>query len=161
MHLPEDAVWVWTDGSADAGVARGGGGALIQLPSGEEREVRVAAGKACTSTRAELTALLAALRTVTEIPMTTSNSDIIVCTDSQAALWLLANGPAAQGTPLGAELWTALLALQSPDRPSPIKASCWLYRLRLQSKLPTLTNTNFVFDSNSTALLLTLMTFER
>ena len=96
-------------------MARGGGGALIQLPSSEKREVRVAAGKACSSTRAELTALLAALRTVTVIPGTTNN--IIVCTDSQAALRLLYNGPAAQGTPLDAELWTALLALQERNCP--------------------------------------------
>ena len=112
--LPEDAVWVWKDGSADAGVARGGGGALIQLPSGEEQEVRVAAGNSCSSTRAELTALLATLRKVTDIPMTTNN--IIVCTDSQAALRLLCNGSAAQGTPLGAELWTVLLALREENR---------------------------------------------
>ena len=50
--LPAEAVWAWTDGSADGGVKMGGGGALICLPSGEEREVQVAAGKACSTAAA-------------------------------------------------------------------------------------------------------------
>ena len=96
-------------------MSRGGGGALIQPPSGgEEREVRVAAGKSCSSTRAELAALLAALQATRAIQITTHN--IIVCTDSQAALRLLQNGPAAQGTPLGASVWSELLALREDDR---------------------------------------------
>ena len=62
--LPSRATWVWTDGSAEGGVSLGGGGATITLPSGEVREVRVAAGRLCSSTRAELCALKAALDAV-------------------------------------------------------------------------------------------------
>ena len=32
----------------------GGGGALITLPSGEERKIRIPAGSVCSSTRTEL-----------------------------------------------------------------------------------------------------------
>ena len=59
--LPTDATWVWSDGSAEDGVANGGGGATIAVASGETREVRVPAGALCSSTRAELFALRAAL----------------------------------------------------------------------------------------------------
>ena len=41
-QLPPDAVWSWTDGSAEGGLQRGDGGAWIVLPSGEETEVAVA-----------------------------------------------------------------------------------------------------------------------
>ena len=109
-ELPPDAVWLWTDGSAEGGVRRGGGGAWIVLPSGEEKEVTVAAGLACSSTRAELTALRAALRATAELPIT--EQQITICTDSQAALRLLESGPAAQTTTLGAEVWSSLLALR-------------------------------------------------
>ncbi|KAF0312001.1 RNA-directed DNA polymerase from mobile element jockey [Amphibalanus amphitrite] len=59
--LPAQATWIWSDGSADAGVRRGGGGAVIFTASGETLEVEVAAGGLCSSTRAELFALRAAL----------------------------------------------------------------------------------------------------
>ena len=41
---------------------------------------------------------------------------MIVCTDSRAALRLLENGPAAHTTPLGAQVWEALLKLQEYGR---------------------------------------------
>ena len=109
-ELPADAVWIWTDGSADGGVRRGGGGALLAQPSGETSEVTVAAGLACSSTRAELCALRAALTAVMELPI--ERQHIIVCTDSQASLRLLQSGPAVQTSSLGAEVWSALLALR-------------------------------------------------
>ena len=59
--LPAQGVWIWSDGSAEGGLTAGGGGALITLPYGEEREVRTKAGAVCSSTRAELAAILAAL----------------------------------------------------------------------------------------------------
>ncbi|KAF0300623.1 RNA-directed DNA polymerase from mobile element jockey [Amphibalanus amphitrite] len=59
--LPAQVTWIWSDGSADAGVRRGGGGAVIFTASGETLEVEVAAGGLCSSTRAELFALRAAL----------------------------------------------------------------------------------------------------
>ena len=50
--LLAQAIWIWSDGSAEGGVTAGGGGALITLPSGEEREIRTLAGAVCSSTRA-------------------------------------------------------------------------------------------------------------
>ena len=51
------AIWIWSDGSAEDGVTAGGGGALITLPSGEESEIRTPAGAVGSSTRAELVAM--------------------------------------------------------------------------------------------------------
>ena len=114
-ELPAEAVWIWSDGSANAGVADGGGGAVVLLPGGEEREVRVPAGRLCSSTRAELTALLEALRAVPELNPP-EDLPAVVCLDSKAALMLLASGAAAQMTRLGADIWTELLRLSSPRR---------------------------------------------
>ena len=113
--LPQEAVYLWTDGSAEAGVSRGGGGAVVRPPSGEETEVRVQASEACSSTRAELTALLAALRAAAELT-TDPDLPVVVCTDSQAALRLLSGGPAAQCSFLGAAVWRALLELRGGNR---------------------------------------------
>ena len=41
--LPSAATWIWSDGSAEDGVARGGGGAHITTGTGEVMEVKVAA----------------------------------------------------------------------------------------------------------------------
>ena len=61
---PAQVVWIWSDGSAEGGVTAGGGGVLIILPSGEEREVRTPAGAVFSSARAELVAIRAALEEV-------------------------------------------------------------------------------------------------
>ena len=54
--LPSRATWIWSDGSAEAGVTQGGGGAFIRKDAGEVVEVKVVAGQLCSSTRAELIA---------------------------------------------------------------------------------------------------------
>ena len=102
----------WFSGP-EAGVNRGG--AVVRPPSGEEREVRVPAGEARSSTRAELIALMAALRAVAELT-TDPDLPVVVCTDSQAALRLLSDGPAAQCSFLGAAVWRALLELRGGNR---------------------------------------------
>ena len=48
--LPAQAVWIWSDGSAEGGVTAREVGALITLPSGEKKEVRTPAGAVCSST---------------------------------------------------------------------------------------------------------------
>ena len=57
--LPDGAmaIWIWCNGSAEGGVAAGGSGALIDPPSGDSTELRAAAGKVCSSTRAMLVAI--------------------------------------------------------------------------------------------------------
>ena len=88
--LPDNAVWVWSDGSAEGGVSAGGSGALIILPSGEEHQLRTPAGKICSSTR--LVAMRGALEMLLQLEGGPADSPVIVCADSQAALATLANG---------------------------------------------------------------------
>ena len=60
-------VIVWTDGSAaDGGIGRGGGGAAILWPGGEEEMIQEPAGEICSSTTAEAFALAAAAERVRE-----------------------------------------------------------------------------------------------
>ncbi|KAF0307222.1 Retrovirus-related Pol polyprotein from type-1 retrotransposable element R1 4 [Amphibalanus amphitrite] len=114
--LPDDAVWVWSDGSAEGGVSAGGSGALIILPSGEEHELRAPAGKICSSTRAELVAIRGALEMLLQLEGGLAESPVIVCADSQAALATLASGAGSQTTALGAAVWRLLLALTDGGR---------------------------------------------
>ena len=115
--LPDPAIWVWSDGSAEAGVNLGGGGAFVALPHGETREIRVAAGQVCSSTRAELFALRAALQAVVELEGDAAELPVNVCLDSQAALSMLDSGPAAHTAELGAAIWRLLLAISSHGQP--------------------------------------------
>ncbi|KAF0288249.1 Retrovirus-related Pol polyprotein from type-1 retrotransposable element R1 4 [Amphibalanus amphitrite] len=115
--FPADATWIWSDGSAEEGVHRGGGGAPIVTPVGVTREVRVAAGRLCSSTRAELFALKAALEDLTSTPDRDTTRPIIICLDSKAALALLKNGPAAQRTPVAADIWKALQGISATGQP--------------------------------------------
>ena len=62
--LPDRAIWIWSDGSAEGGVSAGGDGALTTPPSGEERKIRTPYGSVCSSIRAELVAMRAALEEV-------------------------------------------------------------------------------------------------
>ncbi|KAF0297157.1 putative RNA-directed DNA polymerase from transposon BS [Amphibalanus amphitrite] len=114
--LPDDAVWVWSDGSAEGGVSAGGSGALIILPSGEEHELRAPAGRICSSTRAELVAIRGALEMLLRLEGGLAESPVIVCADSQAALATLASGAGSQATALGAAVWRLLLALTDGGR---------------------------------------------
>ena len=98
--LPEDAVWIWSDGSAEGGTTAGGGGALITLPSGEHHQIREPAGAVCSSTRAELVALRAALEAVQRMGANLGERPLVICTDSQAALATLASGAGAKSTVL-------------------------------------------------------------
>ncbi|XP_043211169.1 uncharacterized protein LOC122375739 [Amphibalanus amphitrite] len=114
--LPQCATWVWTDGSVVGGTSSGGAGALIVYPDDETVELREAAGSLCSSFRAELVALRAALRHLHEHPVHTGDP-IVLCTDSQAALAKLRGGPSEQESPMGAEIWRLLTDLASGGRP--------------------------------------------
>ncbi|KAF0308491.1 hypothetical protein FJT64_020288 [Amphibalanus amphitrite] len=107
-HLPPRATWIWSDGSVEGGVSQGGGGATVTLPSGETREVRVPASQLCSSTRAELCALKAALNAIRDADADIADNPIVICTDSQAALRMLESGASAQTTHL---LYPAVKAL--------------------------------------------------
>ncbi|KAF0302217.1 putative RNA-directed DNA polymerase from transposon BS [Amphibalanus amphitrite] len=113
--LPQCATWVWTDGSATEGVTNGGAGALIVWPDDETAEIRTPAGRICSSYRAEMVALRAALNHLLEHPAHTEDP-VVICTDSQSALAALREGPAAQSSPLGSEIWDALRRLTTGGR---------------------------------------------
>ena len=106
--LPTDATWIWSDGSASDGVHSGGGSALITGSGGDAREVRVAADRLCSSTRAELFALRAALEELLDMQEWDALRPIVICTDSMAALALLQSGPAAQRSPVAVDMWRTL-----------------------------------------------------
>ena len=118
-ELPEDVIWIWSDGSAETGVHNGGGGTIIVPPKNgdqeQERELRVLVSLLCSSTHAELVAWNDALEAVLELP---SHEDlpVVACLDSMAALLLLSGGAAAQTSALGAEIWHMLGRLQTSGR---------------------------------------------
>ena len=93
--LPQCATWVWTDGSAEGGVTNGGAGALIEFPDGETAELREAAGRLCSSYRAEMVALRAALTHLRDHPAH-DEDPVMLCTDSKAALAKFRRGPPGQ-----------------------------------------------------------------
>ena len=114
--LPQCATWVWTDGSAEGGITNGGAGAFIVFPDDETAELQEAAGSLCSSFRAEMTALRAALTYLNEHPVHTRDP-VILCTDSQAALAKLRGGPSEQEAPIGRDIWCLLSRLATEDRP--------------------------------------------
>ena len=110
--LPQCATWVWTDGSAEGGVLNGGAGVLIEWPDDTSQELRAPAGGLCSSYRAELMALRAALQHLLQHPAH-EEDPVIFCTDSQAALAVLRQGPAEQREQLAVEVWEALTRLSA------------------------------------------------
>ncbi|KAF0294379.1 putative RNA-directed DNA polymerase from transposon BS [Amphibalanus amphitrite] len=84
--LPQPDVSIWTDGSAGGGTHDGGGGALLIFHQ-ESRTVQltVAAGKVCSSTRAELVAIREALAEAAgDLP--DRPGLLLLCCDSRAAI---------------------------------------------------------------------------
>ena len=90
------------------GVSAGEGGVLIALPDADPRKVGVHAGALCSSTRAELVALHAA---VCDPDVASAGRPVIICLDSRAALQTIDAGPSAQTSQLGADIWRQLLAM--------------------------------------------------
>ena len=107
---------MWTDGSATGGVLNGGAGALVTYQDGDRHELKTPAGALCSSFRAEMTALREALDHLLAHPRDTGDP-VVFCTDSQSAIAALREGPAAQRSAQGAEVWRLLLRLAAGDRP--------------------------------------------
>jgi ribonuclease HI len=108
---PADVV-LWTDGSATKGISNGGSGALIESPSGLFAPLvhREAAGALCSSYRAELTAILGALRCLLSLRPDVLDrvAEVRVCTDSLSAVSALAEGPFAADNRLVDQIWSAI-----------------------------------------------------
>ena len=101
----EREISVWTDGSSVEGI--GGGGGII-LVGNSEQEIRQPAGKFCSSTKAELVAVAAALKRIG----LDEDRTMAVFSDSRAAIQALQAGPLRQRTPVSHEIWNELLRLQ-------------------------------------------------
>ena len=113
--LQQCAIWVWTDGYAEAGVLKGGAGVYIERPEGEDHELRRAAGRICPSFRAELIALREALQFLRDNPAHTEDP-VGICTDSPSALASIQGCPSAQTSQLGIDIWRALRELAGNGR---------------------------------------------
>ena len=103
------------------GVTSWDAGALIELPDGETRKLRVAAGKLCSSYRAEVVALNAALEYLRQRPADTEDP-VVVCTDSQAALRRLEGGGCTVITPRDSDLGqSAGAVVERPQSPPTVE----------------------------------------
>ena len=113
--LTQDAIWAWTDGSADGGVLRGGAGALVLGVDDNRTELRRPAGTLCSSFRAEMVALQMTLDHILDQHRDTAEP-VIICTDSMSAVAALREGPSAQRTARGAAVWRQLTELTTGGR---------------------------------------------
>ena len=78
-------------------------------PGGEEHTIRAPGGRLCSSFRAEMVALDAALHWL--VDSVDDEDPIVICTNSQSALASLRAGPPAQSSPLGVAVWDHLARL--------------------------------------------------
>ena len=111
MHLrglPHCATWVWSDGAVVGGTHDGGADVFIEDPDAETHILREPAGRLCTSFRAEMVTLRAALLHLVDHPI---REPTVICTYSQSALATLRSGPVTKTTPLGCEIWAAVREL--------------------------------------------------
>ena len=83
--LLQCAVWLWTDGSVVGGVKHGGSGAVTIWPDGEEEELKVPAGRHCSSYRGEMLVLTTGLEHLLDI-LRDCDTPIVIYTDSTASL---------------------------------------------------------------------------
>ena len=97
-----------SDGPATGGFQEGEGAALIAFPGGDIREVQVAAGYLCSSTRAEFFALRPALKELSSGEDRAASQPIVVGTESLAVMALLQSDPCARRTPVTADIWSLL-----------------------------------------------------
>ena len=97
----------------------GGAGVLIEWPDDTSQELRAPAGGLCSSYRAELMAIRAALQHLLQHPAH-EEDPVIFCTDSQAALAALRQGPTEQREQLAVEVREALTRLSAGATAPPV-----------------------------------------
>ena len=122
MDLQAEVTWVWSDGPATGGFQEGGGEALIAFPGGDIREVQVAAGYLCSSTRAEFFALRPALKELSSGEDRAASQPIVVGTEPLAVMALLQSDPCARRTPVAADIWSLLRPLARRRRTADLHA---------------------------------------
>eukprot|EP00660_Eupelagonema_oceanica_P019588 gene19588-biopygen35622 len=109
----------YTDGSVldPRRLRTGGGGYVLRDAAQKEHRGRCAAGRRCTSYRAELTAMIKILDDVIAgvggdgVPITfpDGRGELRIALDSQSAITALAKGPSAQGGVLEMQAWDRLI----------------------------------------------------
>eukprot|EP01059_Diplonema_ambulator_P033925 TRINITY_DN736_c0_g1_i2.p1 TRINITY_DN736_c0_g1~~TRINITY_DN736_c0_g1_i2.p1 ORF type:complete len:1104 (+),score=252.26 TRINITY_DN736_c0_g1_i2:278-3589(+) len=118
-ELPRTQFIVYTDGSVKDG-QNGGAGVLVMDRVGNTdtfkiKKVKRSAGVFCTSYRAELVAMIEGLKELIK-ERAELRGDLLVCTDSQALLRRLQQGPRAAGTLLEKELWCNIQVFSKAGR---------------------------------------------
>ena len=155
--LPAKVTWVWSDGPATGGFQEGEGGAPIAFPGGDIREVQVAAGYLCSSTRAEFFALRPALKELSSGEDRAASQPIVVGTESLAVMALLQSDPCDRRTPVAADIWSLLRPparsptedSQSSCSGSPLTAACPAPSERTLSRGGPAPSLNAIFRSTS------------
>ena len=109
---PVDTV-VYTDGSVINGTSNGGGGIIIKWPDGQTTTTSIAAGRWCTSYRAEIAAILEALDTVQKEGKNRNAKRIRIHTDSQAALSRLQSTRSKNRDYLIGSIWSKVSQLSA------------------------------------------------
>ena len=105
-------VTVWTDGSVQENQQNGGAGIfLIDNLQNTSHDMKQPAGAICSSTRAELVAIETALSNLPE-----SYKNLVLYTDSIAALQTLQKGPTRQTTSVGTCIWENLVEIRNHGR---------------------------------------------
>ena len=105
---------IFTDGSAEGGTTNGGAGFVVFTDRGVECEGKYAAGRFCSSYRAEQTALERAMDRILEDrdeAYVREAEGLTFLSDSQSTLRKLAGGPAAQDTVMTTRLWKKLIQI--------------------------------------------------
>eukprot|EP00665_Eupelagonemidae_sp_cell47_P010748 gene10748-1822_t len=113
--LGEFDVELWTDGSAEGGVRKGGAGVIIRdLRSDTQHPpISVAAGEVVSPFRAEEVGIWRALQELERWRLP-EGSRVLLCCDSLSAVHRLAQGPDAQVDRVAHDIW-ALLAQLFPS----------------------------------------------
>ena len=99
-NLPSTDCIVWSDGSTQRGYEIGGSGGVVVFRDGRKETYKCAAGRFCSSYRAELLAMKRGI----EISAEKGAKTIRICCDSLSALKRIREGPTKQTCKIGEEI---------------------------------------------------------
>ena len=105
---------IWTDGSAQEGQFDGGAGIVILEGEVIVQQLHFPAGRFCSSTDAELKAILYGLQVLFEQHQGQGKS-VRICLDSQAAIAIIRRGPHMQSSRVSADIWTYIEKTRRTD----------------------------------------------
>ena len=108
--LPPPEIQIWTDGSVESAIQNGGSGVVFTLEGRREKR-HYAAGRVCSSFRAELMAIDHALELVNYQADLYTVENIMLCTDSRSALQTLSSGPTSLKEDIPLHIWDTFMTL--------------------------------------------------